>query len=82
MSVIILTCSYLSVAKTDNVTFVAGEQLSTPFTVSLKDTTSEFTVRYSVIQSSVRSGATVTQLDTEVTVYVNGKQSEFYLLWL
>ena len=71
----------LSVAKTDNVAFVAGKQFSTPFTVSLADSSSEFTVRYSIIPSTVRSGATVSQLGTEVTVYANGNDSEYYSLW-
>ena len=67
--------------KTDTVMFSAGEQYSSPFTITINEDTvsegpEEFTVRYSIVGSSVRPGATVRQLDTTGTVVINDNDSE------
>ena len=66
------------------VTFSAGEQFSTPFPVNITDDTlcegpEQFTVSYSIISSSVRSGANVRQLDTTATVVINDNNGEYRL---
>ena len=66
-----------------SVTFSAGQQFSTPFSVNITDDTlcegpEQFTVSYSIISSSVRSGANVRQLDTTATVVINDNDGEFY----
>ena len=63
------------VDKTDTVTFSAGEQYSSPFTITINEDSvsegpEEFTVGYSIVGSSVRDGATVSQLDTTATVVI------------
>ena len=63
------------VDKTETVTFSAGEQYSSPFTITINEDTvsedaEEFTVRYSIVDYSVRDGATVSQLDATATVVI------------
>ena len=67
-----------------SVTFSAGEQFSTPFSVKITDDTlcecpEQFTVSYSIISSSVRSGANVRQLDTTATVTILDNDGEYRL---
>ena len=67
-----------------SVTFSAGEQYSTPFSVNITDDTlcegpEQFTVSYSINSSSVRSGANVRQLDTTATVVINDDDGEYRL---
>ena len=66
--------------KMDTVRFSAGERYSSPLTITINEDTvsegpEEFTVRYSIVGSSVREGATVSQLDTTATVVINDKDS-------
>ena len=66
--------------KMDIERFSAGKRYSSPFTVTINEDTvsegpEEFTVRYSIVGSSVRDGATVNQLDTTATVVINDKDS-------
>ena len=68
--------------KIDAVTFSAGEQFSTPFSVKITDDNiseglEQFTLSYSIIPSSVRSGANVRQLDTTATVVINDNDGEY-----
>ena len=67
-----------------SVTFSAGQQFSTPFSVNITDDTQcecpeQFTVNYSIISSSVRSGANVRQLDTTATVTILDNDGEYRL---
>ena len=65
-----------------SVTFSAGQQFSTPFSVNITNDTlcegpEQFNVSYSIISSSVRSGANVRQLDTTATVVINDNNGEY-----
>ena len=65
-----------------SVTFSAGQQFSTPFSVNITEDTlcecpEQFNVSYSIISLSVRSGANVRQLDTTATVVINASDGEY-----
>ena len=67
-----------------SVTFSAGQRFSTPFSVKITDDTlcegpEQFTVSYSIISSSVRSGANVRQLDTTATVVIKDNDGECHI---
>ena len=65
-----------------SVTFSAGQQFSTPFSVNIIDDkisegSEQFNISYSIISSSVRSGANVRPLDTTATVVINDNDGKY-----
>ena len=59
----------------------AGEEISTPFIVTITDDTvsectERFNISYSVVSSSVTGGASVRQLDSKATVVIEDNDGE------
>ena len=65
-------------------TFSAGDQFSTPFTVKItEDTiaecTQQFTITYSIISTSVKEGAMIELLGDNATVIISDNDGEVVL---
>ena len=68
-------------AKEESVTFSAGDQFSTPFTVRITDDTvaectQQFTITYSIISTSVKGGAMIELLGDAATVTILDNDGE------